>query len=559
MLTQNNKRAVGLDIADRTIEVVELSATGKSLTLKSAGRVTMKSGIVVRGRIVDKDKLAVAVKKAFACASPDPIEIDKIAFGLPESQVYTRVFFATLQSANQVEDSVIKEIKKSIPIDVDNLVYSTRILSKNKIKSRGKGTRFEILIVAVERDVVREWRDFFDSISATCDEFDIETIATARGLMLGDLKKPICVVDMGSSSTTISIFDKNGLQFSFSSDVAGDFFTKQISKTLGISIEDADKLKKAHGIDNPDEKVFAILVKHLESIQKDIKSALSYFKRKTGLGVDEVILVGGSSQLKGLDKYLSKNLKVRVGRGESPMHIKKQTKANQLFYVSAIGLALRNINAKYAKNDLLIPCGTDFDVSLDEEVGVDDVALKPLAKKNDMEFLGSPDKKFITPEYVHNREKRKEIKFFWSVVIILFVGLSSVWWLMGVVNNESPIYKVSQPVNAPIKVVDLNSLYVAPTSTPDVAEQVNGIEENLTEDSKNEDVIETLPTATILDTPTGWLRVRAAAGTEFSEIDKINPGEKYDVLDELDGWVKIKLDDVREGWVYGQYVSVSGG
>jgi hypothetical protein len=57
----------------------------------------------------------------------------------------------------------------------------------------------------------------------------------------------------------------------------------------------------------------------------------------------------------------------------------------------------------------------------------------------------------------------------------------------------------------------------------------------------------------ILQTPTGFLRVRADATTSSAEVGRVSPGEKYDLLDEESGWYKIKLENGEEGWVTSQY------
>jgi hypothetical protein len=66
------------------------------------------------------------------------------------------------------------------------------------------------------------------------------------------------------------------------------------------------------------------------------------------------------------------------------------------------------------------------------------------------------------------------------------------------------------------------------------------------------------PYVEILDTPTGWLRVRENPTTaEENEITKINPGETYPYLESNDtGWHKISLPDGKEGWISGRYAKV---
>jgi hypothetical protein len=56
----------------------------------------------------------------------------------------------------------------------------------------------------------------------------------------------------------------------------------------------------------------------------------------------------------------------------------------------------------------------------------------------------------------------------------------------------------------------------------------------------------------IKDTPLGYLRVRAEPTLNASVSGQVNPGEQFDILDEKEGWYKIKFTG-KEGWVSSQY------
>lgn len=64
----------------------------------------------------------------------------------------------------------------------------------------------------------------------------------------------------------------------------------------------------------------------------------------------------------------------------------------------------------------------------------------------------------------------------------------------------------------------------------------------------------------ILDTPTGFLRVRGGPSTAHEEIAQVEPGERYPYLetDEDTGWFKIDIDG-EEGWVSNQYAEIVDG
>lgn len=58
----------------------------------------------------------------------------------------------------------------------------------------------------------------------------------------------------------------------------------------------------------------------------------------------------------------------------------------------------------------------------------------------------------------------------------------------------------------------------------------------------------------VLDTPTGFLRVRLDPSLSGKEISQVKPGETYAYMSEENGWTKIKLTDGNEGWVSSDYV-----
>jgi hypothetical protein len=69
----------------------------------------------------------------------------------------------------------------------------------------------------------------------------------------------------------------------------------------------------------------------------------------------------------------------------------------------------------------------------------------------------------------------------------------------------------------------------------------------------------TKPAATVVEvkpTITGWLRVRATPSGAAPELSRISQGERFiQTGDQGNGWVKLRLNDGREGWVSKQYLT----
>ncbi|MFC1595130.1 pilus assembly protein PilM [Patescibacteria group bacterium] len=337
------KTAVGLDIADHTIEAAEVEYKGMSSRVIALGRTRIKSGIVENGRIKDEKKLAEAIRTVLSKAIPRSISNRTVSFGLPESCTFTHIFKIPTRSKDDIDKLILKEARSSIPLSEDDLVVSYSILSE-------LDSKVEILLVAASRTVIQEWHDFFNKLRIRVNKFDIESLAVFRGLFARKQDVPVCILDIGTISSTINIFDSFGLRYSYSVKKAGSSFTDEISKVLKISFDKAEELKRKDGLLDPNNKIFPVLVKMLEPITKELKESFNYFEKISGKKVEKVVIVGGSSALPDIDNYLSTNLGRTVEVGKSFLG---PSKRDQRFYIEAVGLALRFLDKKWFNDPVL--------------------------------------------------------------------------------------------------------------------------------------------------------------------------------------------------------------
>lgn len=66
-------------------------------------------------------------------------------------------------------------------------------------------------------------------------------------------------------------------------------------------------------------------------------------------------------------------------------------------------------------------------------------------------------------------------------------------------------------------------------------------------------------TLVVLQTPTGFLRVRDQASVSGSEIEQVKPGDKLILLEELPNWDRVRLPDGKEGYVSSSYIQKQSG
>jgi type IV pilus assembly protein PilM len=327
-----NRRTVGLIIDDRSLEVVELKQSGSRARVVSFGRKILPRGLVVNGVVQNAPALADILTKALAEAKPASITAKKIVFALPESQSYFLV--ANLPAHEEAAtDAVIREAAEdNFPLDSRDLVFDYRLIQKSKQVS-------EIFLSAGSRQVLAGWQDWFRGLDLEVSIFDTEFFALARDLVLLDPKSPVCLIDIGAIKTNIVIWQNSLIYYAATLGVGGNFFTKAIADKFKLTMVTAERKKLQLGLN---QQIWPLLAGQLKAIGAEAASAIDYYQDNYGVAVKEVVLLGGSSRLKGLTEFFQEALNLPVGLGK----LKSLTEKFPLEYFGAIGAAWRGLNPK---------------------------------------------------------------------------------------------------------------------------------------------------------------------------------------------------------------------
>lgn len=62
-------------------------------------------------------------------------------------------------------------------------------------------------------------------------------------------------------------------------------------------------------------------------------------------------------------------------------------------------------------------------------------------------------------------------------------------------------------------------------------------------------------TVTIVGTPNGFLRVRREPNINAEEVAQVDEGDRYSLLEEVGGWIRIPYSETEEGWISAQFTS----
>jgi len=342
------KKAFGLDVSDASVEALEIKEIFGQLKVSSYGRIKLVPGIVDNGNIIQKDKLAEAIRQVLLIAEPRPIKNKNVIVSIPEKKVYSHIFeMPAVISAKQMSESIQYEAEEIIPLFSDQTYHDFQIISRNEKWQ-------EVYYFACAKEVVDGYEEVLKSAGLKPLVFDTESAALARALIKKDSLEGVVIVDIGARTTIINIFDNHGIRYSNNIFIGGNKFTDQITSSLKIDHDEAERVKRETGLVGKESKIKAALEPLIKEIIEAIQKAIQSYQKKTGFAINKVILAGGSSLMPGLREHLAYLLSIKVEAGDplDGLQVDRDLFKTQppILFSTVIGLARRGLGETVIKS-----------------------------------------------------------------------------------------------------------------------------------------------------------------------------------------------------------------
>lgn len=345
-LFYKDKPLFGLDIGSNSIKAMQLTRDSKHVNVQGYGVVRFDSLTGKDGVITEYEPLAQAMKELFEKNINGKINTRRVAATIPASNAYSRVMSLPLNLGKKELDEAVRfEAEQYIPMPIDELYID---YSVSTINSDAK----EVLVVAVPKKIIDSYMRFFELVGL--DVCAIETTISAAARLISKTessnKTPSILIDFGSSSVDLSIYDKF-LVVNGTVPGGGDNFTELIANRLGVNKAEANtiKMKYGLGISKKQEEIRSALGPQLDQLMKEIKRVMRYYEERTEgkSRIGQIITMGGGANMPGLADYLTDNLRLptRMSNfwGTFDMHkLDPPSEGERSVYVTVAGVALIN-------------------------------------------------------------------------------------------------------------------------------------------------------------------------------------------------------------------------
>ena len=282
---------LGIDIGTSSLKVVELSSSGRSMKVVSAGSAMLPPDLIQDGKISDSAALGNILRKAMASSRT---KAKNVAFSVPGSAVITRVIdMPAGLSDDELEIQLLMEAEQYIPYSLDEVAVDFTTLGTNE-----EGDQVQVLLAACRKDTVDSLVEVAESADLKAKIVDVETFCLERAYPLiaeqfeGDSDSLIAVVDIGAVHMRFNVLDRGKIVYSREEMFGAGQLTDEIQRRYGLSKEEAGVAQVEGGL--PVDYEEEVLEPFRSSLVQQVNRALQFFYSSTTYNhVDCLVLAGG--------------------------------------------------------------------------------------------------------------------------------------------------------------------------------------------------------------------------------------------------------------------------
>lgn len=370
MALHSGQAYIGIDIGGASLKIVELKNEKGRPKLQTYGYIEKPTPLLKVDSAESKQKIVETLKKVLDKAK---VSTNQVVAALPSYTVFSSVITLPEMKPKELDAAVHWEAKKIVPMPLEKMVLSydeltnyddhEHIPSQNVQPDQGKGQDTiaqlkssprkykKILLTAAPADLVGHYVELFKLAGLNLVKLETEAFALERALV-GHDRAPIMLVDIGATTTSISVVVASVPVVNRSIDLGGQTITKTIASSLNVDIDRAEQFKRDFGLissgvgGNQIPKRIEFMV---SSVVNEINYVLNLYHNQSPARIEKIVLTGGSAWLPNLPNYLSQvlNTKVLIGdpwaRVMYPVELKPILTEIGPRMSIAVGLAMREI------------------------------------------------------------------------------------------------------------------------------------------------------------------------------------------------------------------------
>ncbi len=339
--------ALGVDISDTSLKYLQFSPEQRGIRkLIHWGEIAIPNGVLDRGYVHDGKQLAAVLTEC-----REKTGATYVRLSLPEERAYLFQTEIKQQTAPSEIPSLLEfRLEENVPIPAREAMFDYDVLEDTAEEKRVK-----VMVAAYARETVMAYYEAAQAAGFLPLSFEIEAQAMARALIPRSSTNTHLLIDFGKTRTGIGIITNGVLMYTSTIDFGGNQLSEILRKVHGdISEAELTVIKNTQGLIKGvhDTRSYDALISTISVIKDELAERLLYWHTSeygSSHRITNIILCGGSANLKGLPEYFTELLGVKTTRAnvwENAFPLSKYippiTARYAYGYATAVGLALPN-------------------------------------------------------------------------------------------------------------------------------------------------------------------------------------------------------------------------
>lgn len=320
-----SKQVVGVDIGHASVKVVGLEL-GRVPRLVGCKEITVDPKYLQKEGFTDPALIGQAIKDALRSAAPRPIKAREAYCNISELQVFRKIMDLPVTAGSNVLENVRLQASQYLPENPESMEMDYIVLNEDI-----KASKQQIMLVAAPQRILDQYVDVFAEAKLQLKAIEAKPEAVSRATISSNTKDAVAVVDIGSESTTVFLYDQGSIKVTSSFNVGGNVVKDQ--DTGELLEEDKQKERIRHlagGICDEIDHVVKFYLNHTQERQK----------------IKEIHLSGGGSMLVGLQEDVQKQVEQKVCFSKSLINLPAFCDRR---FIGALGSALFSMGGKVEK------------------------------------------------------------------------------------------------------------------------------------------------------------------------------------------------------------------
>jgi type IV pilus assembly protein PilM len=348
-LTPASRPTLGLDIGSHAVKLVELAGNDFSFIVRRVGQALISPESIVDGSVRAPEDVSHVVRDLVQNLSP---RLSHVATSIAGYSVIVKKIVVPYADEREIEDNLLVEAENYVPFEIDEVYVDFHILvgtgSAEKMQS-------EIFLVAAKKEVVDDYAALIQDVGLSPAVVDVDAFALGNAFegAFGKLSEAVVLVDIGASKTNLNIVSNGNSLFARDMAIGGRQLTEALQNATGLNYGEAEGLKISGSSDNGLNREAAAVCEELCRLWgAELRKAIDFFvaSAKTNERPTQVLLSGGCALLRGIDKFLEKEIRIPVSLFDPWRTMSADKDIDPDYFASlgpqmaiATGLALRTV------------------------------------------------------------------------------------------------------------------------------------------------------------------------------------------------------------------------